>query len=259
VLAKPHGCRQFPLTLVDDGRAIQVSVAPECACVLDFADAADGQEGEPLLAAGATRAADLDPRTHVHTLAAEVELDGAGRRWSRERYLDWLLKLEGRAAEPGLDVAALLWSAGVAFGRGDSAQPDELTVAPPCAELLSAAVGDLGGALARRLAVDGWRAPTDLAWRVPRWMQQALEELDGAEVAVQPAVERLYLQSLTHGRTLVPRGERVDRALCSRALRLLVARRMTGLRQLRNGRAEDRALGQPLALVEGYARAFGLG
>ena len=258
-LAKPHGCRQFPLTLVDDGRAVQVSVAPECACVLDTADGSDGDPGDPLLAPGVDRAADLHPHTHVDELALELAVDGSERRWSRERYLDWLLQLERTAADPAVDGAALLWAAAAGLGDGASAQVDELSLAAPGGPLLRESAGELRGALGRRLAADGWRAATDLAWRVPRWMLRALDLVDGSEARTQAAVERLYLRTLIHGRTLVPPGERVDLALRARALRLLLARRMSELEEIRGGRAHDPALGQPLALVEAYARAFGVG
>ncbi len=257
--AKPLGCRLYPVTLVDDGRELRASVAPECACVFDSIDADDG---EALLEPTVKRAADLDPHFFVAELSPEIDFDGSGRRWSRDRYLSWLDSLERTAAGGALDVAALLWSAAGRLEADPSAAHDEPQTTQdafaPAGERLAETVEALHGALSRRLQVDGWRAEDDLAGRVPRWMLGVLTQVDGREPPLRPRAEQLYLRALLHGRCLGPEAANVIATLRGRALRLLVARRMHAIEELGRDAVDDPALRWPLALVEAYCRGFGL-
>jgi len=247
--AKPRGCALFPAQLVDDGRAIRLFPAPECACV--FASACDPDAGEPLIPAEVNRGAQLDAATFVAQVPEQIMVR-PGVRWSRERFIDWCdaISTEG-------DVPRLLVALAVALPHAPIATDE------PIAAALASEVDSLATALDRRLRLHAYRADDDMALLVPRWMRAALELplLEDATDTSHAADEAFYLQVLMHGRVLAFDGPAdgaadgaVDGALRQRALRLLVARRLVEMA----GDHADSALRSPLSLVEAYARGFGL-
>jgi lysine-N-methylase len=223
---KPLGCRLFPARLVDDGEVVRVAPAPECACV--FASASS-RTGEPLLDETITQRADLDPAIHVDALAPADAASG-----------EQLARALQDAGEDGFD--ALEWLCG---------QAQTLTGA----QRLDAAKQTLTLGVKRHLAMQHWRAPSDLARRLPEWMLAANGH--GAAPTADDATgrdERFYLRCIVFGRLWLLDDAEPGDALWARAARLWCARAMhavpmTGVPQS--------VAAHPLAGVEALARGFG--
>ena len=110
---KPLGCRLFPATFTDDGEAVRVSVAVECACVLASARGGSGGARRAFAFASTSplRAADVRPWVEAlrRRAARRVEEDAAWRseRDLARRAVRWI---EGAAAillDPGACEAAI--------------------------------------------------------------------------------------------------------------------------------------------------------
>ncbi|MBW2523711.1 MAG: YkgJ family cysteine cluster protein, partial [Deltaproteobacteria bacterium] len=177
--AKPMGCRLFPATFTDDGEAIRVSVAPECACV--FVSAATDQ-GELLVPPGARTGADLPAEVYVTTLGDPIAL-ASGRTAPRERYVAWSRRMaahfrtavercrtavdhadEARpsAGERSVDTVDLLWA------LADEVERDGLAEAT-CAATLehppAVSASELLPWLRSLRALVERRRPHDVSWR----------------------------------------------------------------------------------------------
>ena len=228
---KPSGCRMYPAAFVDDGESLRLTAAPECRCVFVSARRMTTPPGPP--PTGGVSLTELFDRraAHVETLPAELPLT-AERTIDRDRAIAISDELY-RAASSASDVVALLDGLAEQFGESD--------------EL---------GRMARRLdhynAQNAWRSESDFARAVPRWMRAAIDRADGI---VDEEGERFYLRAVAFGRLWFRAGEPpLAIGLRRRAARLWIARRLRADPPL----ADDRALDEPIALVEAICRSFGL-
>lgn len=283
---KPLGCRLFPVTFTDDGAAVRVSVAVECACVLASAELVSG--GAPLIPEGAATRGDLDDAVFAAVMPERVRVtrDRSAPRgelvaWSRAA-LDAVLDPSSAA----VDLPAVLWSmaaeieasglevAGVRRAFSAPKGPSFADLTPWAAALRLRA--------ARRVDEDSaWRSDRDLARRAARWLEQSaalLLDSDACEAALRgdgfarsdggsapPSredrriSEALYVRALLHGHHLVePSGPPLALALRDRAVRLLLARVMPEAIERIAFEDRDPAERHPLALVEAMLRGHGL-
>jgi lysine-N-methylase len=289
---KPRGCGLFPATFTDDGEAVRVSVAVECACVL--ASARIGSGGAPLVPEGALTRGDLDEAVFIAVVPDQVRVS-RDRSASRGELVAW-----SRAALEGLtdpsgeenDLPAALWSMAAdveASGLEVSAARRAFTSPKgPSSEDLTPWLEALRRRAARRAHEDSaWRSDRDLARRATRWLERSaalLLDPGVCEAALrgdlgaspgggsapasreeQRASEALYVRALLHGHQLVdPLGEGppLGLALRDRAVRLLLGRAMPeaiALVAAEDPRAlPDSAERHPLALVEAMLRGHGL-
>ncbi|HZO16113.1 MAG TPA: hypothetical protein VFB62_22720 [Polyangiaceae bacterium] len=230
---KPSGCRMYPAVFVDDGNSLRVTAAPECRCV--FASARINTPPGPPVTGGVSLVELFDPQAaHVEVLPEELPLT------------DELMIDRNRAnaisdeidAASGSDAVALLDGLGEQLGAGQLGAGDELA------------------RMARRLdhhnAQNTWRSESDFARAVPRWMRAAIDRADGV---VDEEGERFYVRAVAFGRLWFRSGEPPFAiGLRRRAARLWIARRLRADGPL----ASDRALDEPIALVEAVCRSFGL-
>jgi lysine-N-methylase len=261
---KPFGCRTFPATFVDDGEAVRVAPAVECACVLASAVLPTG-EGEPLVPAGATTSDDLDEAAVVHELPETLAVTpdrSAPRsdlvRWSR-LVASW---------PPPADAARAAWSLAAAIeseGLDSSAAERALAAdAPIDSALLRPYFVALERRAAGRSRVDAsWRSADDLVLRAGRWIRDAAKLLvDPGALASLLALgsdhalsEAFYLRVAVHGHHLVTGEQPLSHALRDRAARIVLAR---ALPFVADEDDDDPALAHPLALVEAMIRGHGL-
>ncbi|WP_437650230.1 YkgJ family cysteine cluster protein [Sorangium sp. So ce362] len=259
--AKPLGCRTFPVSFVDDGESVRVSVAVECACVLA---SAGRPGGAPLLDPRLRVRGDLDGRIDVARLPDRAAV-APGVTAARAELVAWSRRLA--AAAPPPDVAAGL------FALADAVEAEGLTGGAIARferpeALAPAALGPwlaaLHGRAARRAREDAaWRSERDLARRATRWIAAAtlaLAEPDllGALLLAPvraPDRERFYLRAALHGHRLLG-ALPLSLALRDRAARLVVARALPVI--VAGADADDPACAEPLALVEAMLRGHGL-
>ncbi|WP_437737239.1 YkgJ family cysteine cluster protein [Sorangium sp. So ce1335] len=259
--AKPLGCRVFPTSFIDDGEAIRVSVAVECACVL----ASVGRPGgAPLVDPRLRARGDLDERLDVATLPDRPEV-APGVTAARAELVAWSRRLA--AAAPPPDVAAGLFAlaaaveaeglTGGAIARFEQPEPlDPAALAPWLAALHRRA--------ARRAREDAaWRSERDLARKATQWIAAAtfaLAEPDLLAALLQspapdPDRERFTLRAALHGHRLLG-ALPLSLALRDRAVRLVVARALPLV--CAEAGADDPACAEPIALVEAMLRGHGL-
>ncbi|MGK4005436.1 YkgJ family cysteine cluster protein [Sorangium sp. So ce1036] len=259
--AKPLGCRIFPVSFLDDGESVRVSVAVECACVLT---SVGRPAGAPLLDPRLRVLGDLDERVHVAELPERVEV-APGVTAARAELVAWSRRLA--AAPPPADLAAGLFSLAAAVeARGLAADTlaryerpgplDPAALAPWLAALHARA--------ARREREDAaWRSERDLARMAARWIAAAAAALGDPELlgallsapVERPERERLYLRAALHGHRLLG-ALPLSLALRDRAVRLVVSRALPAIFAAVG--ASDPACAEPLALVEAMLRAHGL-
>ncbi len=268
--AKPRSCQLYPRVFVDDGEVIRVSVRPECACA--FASAS-GSGGEPLVPSTVQKGADLDPSVFVHILPDRVPLT-ASHSAERARYVDWARQVAELGSDRHLPEALWTLAAGIE-AHGLTRAVAEQAFASPLplqhAELVPW-LRALGERTERRVAQDAlWRSPTDWARLAATWLHRAVERFAGPERhdaagAAGRSAEAFYWRASLHGHLLVGEQPLVT-ALRDRSLRLLLGRVLPEVvrpdeRSFDNKRddkrVDERALGQPLALVEAMMRAHGL-
>lgn len=291
---KPLGCRIFPATFTDDGVAVRVSVAVECACVLASAQLVSG--GAPLVPEGAVTRGDLDEAVFIAVVPERVRV-ARDRSAPRSEFVAWSRAALEVASDPSSaesDPAAVLWSLAAeieASGLEVSAARRAFTSPRgPSAADLTPWMEALRRRAARRVNEDSvWRSHSDLARRAARWVDQSAAllldpgvgsaalrgDLDarsrgGGGSAPASREERriseaFYVRALLHGYQLVdPSGEGPPLALAlrDRAVRLLVARAMPeAIARVASedpNAAYDPAERHPLALVEAMLRGFGL-
>lgn len=223
--AKPFGCALYPATLVDDGVALRVSVAPECACVFESLGATDGA---PLWPAGASRSA----REAARPLPDPVAMTET-RAVSRSDYRAWSDALMAVLAERDDDLAAWL------LGLAESLRADplvDLSHIEPVRALPAL----------RELPTEPDPTRSARSAEVLRWAETARTKLDAWPAASEPERERLYLRALTFGHRLAVEATPLASALLERAARLLLARAMR------------RSTTHPLASLEAALRHRGL-
>ncbi|EYF00614.1 YkgJ family cysteine cluster protein [Chondromyces apiculatus] len=276
--AKPLGCQLFPVSIVDDGHHVRVSVLVECACVLASA-ASPSPHGAPLLASlphpPRTRA-DLPSALHITELPARLHITSHTTA-PRADLLAWSSAL--LAASPPHDIPSALWTLAATLERTG---PD-LTAAthafeapePLTPEPLLPWLGALFRRAHRRATEDAaFRSPRDLALRTITWIAAATRALHHPDLAAltlaadAPAAradERFYLRAALHGHQLLDDTARIPLAdrLRDAAIRLLVARAMSLRLAALAGEPDaepldDPASAHPLALVEAAMRGHGL-
>jgi len=255
--AKPRGCQLFPLTAVDDGTEVRVSVAPECACVM----ASVGGEGPPLLDPAVERGADLDGALYVTSLPNEVLL-ASELTVPRREFAAWL---ERWPTDDGRDQACHLWQVAeqAAVGRlADHAVHGE----GPSDAVLRAELTGVAAQLRKRLQQQwGWRGTADLVVRAAHWLLDAIALVAQDDPqscgSRHRAREDFYLRTLTFGRTLTEL-EPLDTAALAvsarrRATRIWLARALARVGPPADG-SDDPVFRYPLALVEALMRGHGL-
>lgn len=259
--AKPDGCSLFPVTFVDDGVSVRVSVAPECACA--FRSAAR-DDGDPLVATTARTRAALPPAAFVAVLPPRVRLS-ADRDVARAALDGWSRAVTDHE---GGDVIAALWSLADAVARGDVSADGArvaMTDAPwPDRDVLTPWIEALGARCAARADEDArWRSARDIARCAVAWMTDACVALlaPGALDALlrrgarQPLDERTYVRASAFGHHWIDDETPLCDAIRDAAVRLLVARAMHALA---SRAPDDPAAAHPLALVEAMLRGHGL-
>jgi len=264
--AKPLGCRMYPARFVDDGQAVRVAPAVECACVL--ASAIDPGEGEPLVPVEARSSHDLDESVSITELALEHALTSS-QRATREDLARFTRAIA--LAPPPEDVLrALLGLADVVAARGlDPEAALAVLAAPPPidASSLRPHVARFAARAARRARVDAsYRSPSDLARRAVVWLRDAATSLAEDPSALEKllarkptpreaASEAFYLRAGAHAYRLVEGELPICEALQDRAARILLARALPEVVRP-DEQLEEPALEHPLALVEATVRAF---
>lgn len=230
--SKPAACRHFPLTAVDDGQRIKVSVVPECACVFD---SLERDEGEPLVDPGVSRGDQLEPSLHVRSLPDRLRLTSEGTL-ERSAWLDWSAVLERALADAGrIDGVSLAWRLARQLEQQGVVEPPAIEGAPEPLEPLARGCRELSRAArrfaGRSAAISGTASPT--TW-VARTVSKAAVLADGWGGEVERD-EAFYLRATFFGHLLVGPHPIVE-ALRRRAVRLLIARSFG-----RAGRAGGRA------------------
>jgi lysine-N-methylase len=257
--AKPAGCRQFPVTLVDDGEAVRVSVAVECPCVVESALGAGG--GEALVPEGAAREADLSEVWQIGRLPARVAVT-ARRAEDRAALRVWSAAV---LAAPPADALAGFWALGEAAERYglDAAAAREACAAPaPPAEALATHLAALAPrTAAKRASADRWRSSRDRARLLAAWLEAAAAALlDATTVQARldaPGApeEAFYLRALVHGHLLASPRVPLAVALRDRAVRVLLARQAATVADRAGG---DPSASCPITAVDAMMRAQGL-
>lgn len=249
---KPAGCALYPLRFVDDGEAIRVTPAPECACVFDsFASGV----GAPLLPPSSSHGADLPRAAHVEVLPEMIPItESIARR--REELLPWTRSLldELRTEGEG-DLAAALLRLSRELEEGERAPAlDERGTAPWRREAITDDVRALGDRAARWTELSAsWCAPDARALQATLAVTKGCAELLSADEPPRASNaarrdENLYGLTLFHGH-LWHEASSLASALRARAIRLLLARTEA------LGAAFDEEE-HPLAMVESTLRSL---
>ncbi len=266
---KPLGCQTFPAIFVDDGEAVRVAPAVECACVL--ASALDPKEdGSPLVPEGARTSDDLDEGILIVELPEE-SIVAPGRHAPRADLVRWT-RAVAEAPAPHDTLHALFALAVAVETSGldlDAATRALATPAPLDVELLRPFFVALAKRASRRAHIDAtFRAEHDLARRAVVWIEAAARALaeDPALAAhltissTDPArarAEAFYLRAGAFAYQLVSIDLPLAHALRDRAARVLLARALP-LVTTPDEERDEPALHHPLALVEATLRGHGL-
>lgn len=277
--AKPLGCRLFPVGFTDDGEAVRVSVAVECACVFESVDREGGSSLAPL---GARSRGDLNASVFVAELPAMVVVTSGAPAAPRSSLVAWsraVLQASGAMVGGAVRAFWALASAASVFGCDELAARRALTEAGPAIEVSSILpwIEALHRRASRRAREDSaWRGDADLARLATRWIEVASGALldrgaceDALRAAGDPSGasdldrararrENFYLRAIVHGHHLVADDEPLVGSLRDRAVRVLVARSMEHVGADSVGLAADPAARYPLALVEATLRGHGL-
>jgi lysine-N-methylase len=230
--AKPRGCQMFPAQLVDDGEAVRVSVAVECACVLA---SLEGEErGDNLVPEGARQLGDLSAGTRVVTLPESVVVS-EGRKASRHA-LRAFTSAAMSALGSSVDGVAVAWSLAEAVAadgldEGAARQAVASPSAPQPQALRSRLVAIAATTSSKRQSVP-WRSERDRARRLAGWLDHA------AQLLLEPEIQRehlagpgpwaqheaFYLRAVLHGYQLGLGRQTVAEGFRDRAVRMVLAR-----------------------------------
>jgi lysine-N-methylase len=264
---KPIGCQLYPRYFVDDGEAVRVSALPECACVLRPA----GDDGEPLVPAGARVASELPPAAFIETLPDSLWFCGQGSHITRitrgalRRFSTALLQ----ALTPCLDLPNRLCAlAHVAEAFGPDEPRAAAALQQPAAQgaksllLHFAALAEVAGRLACWDA--DWRSERDLNRQATRAIARAAAALCDPALVTRAlaaehslgASEALYVRLLLFGYRL--RHHAFADCLRDVATRVVVARVLATPGLAPELLGVDFSHEQPLALVEAMVRGHGL-
>jgi len=253
--AKPRACRAFPAQLVDDGEAVRVSVAVECACVLASLQTPDGS---PLVPDDTSLAGLLPPGTHVLALPEELGV-APGRHASRAEVRNFTSRvLEGLPTTA--DGIGFAWGLADHVERHglDLSMPKSLLPSP---EELAPWLRGLHDELREKRRNVEWRSPRDRSRLRTDWLFEVATSLlePGVVSATLASVETLDAQdeaftirtSLWGYRLLDPD---LVTSLRDRAVRFLLARRSRAIAPDPGEPAQD----HPIAAVEAMMRGQGL-
>lgn len=267
---KPRGCRDYPLTLVDDGQQLWAVPVFECPCV-ERSFLREIETSTPELPA---TEAGLDVQRPVTRLDAEFQLtpearlDLAGLRVWVESGLAQIPEATTR-----FDPLHWLWS--FAHDHG-SASP---VVRAPPSHAMAPWVQRLHTYATRRAQSATWRARSDRTRRLVEWMlrgSEALleprqvqsllqadhagspsERLSAERLARQRSAEWAYIRCQLGGYQFTQGGEPLQSALEQRCVRLLLARAM--LEHCPHASARDPSRWSPLTALEALLRSESLG
>jgi lysine-N-methylase len=263
--AKPRGCRIFPATFVDDGRAVRVSVAVECPCVL----ASLGLEGGGnLLPSGAAVEADLIPGSPIVRLP-EIITVSESHRATRDELRTWskaLVELTVNLDDPlaafwcladAVREAGLSPEAAREVLRG-ATPPPSISLGFPLMKLAS--IAQAKEEMLRHLGADA----TDRTSQLALWLSRGAQELlkhDAVDHLLEappqfPGHERFYFRATLFGHHLVATEMTIEQALRDRALRLLLARQLGS--DVPEECADHPAAAYPITAVESMMRGQGL-
>ena len=265
---KPLGCRTFPAVFVDDGQAVRVTPAVECACVL--ASVRMPHEGEPLVAEHATTTNELDEGVHIARLP-EMILVTAKRYCTRRDLVAWSRVVA--LSPPPIDTVGVFIALAAeveAWGLDTQAAERALSAPRPAdPDAMRSSLFTLVERARRRMNIDAtWRSDSDLARRAVRWIHDAATALveDPAALpailaapafAIDSVSEAFYLRAGAYGHQFVLGDAPLSLALRDRAARLVLARALP-LVVHSDERASEAVLRYPLALVEATLRGHGL-
>lgn len=227
---KPKVCTIYPLSFVDDGDRVRVSVGFECSCVFESARRSDDTD---VLFDGRTTA-ELPVGARVRRLPEILPI--AGRAGvPRSTLVAWTDALAH--ASRGADaVEACVAAAGRLVSEGAQAAGD-----PPQLEPILRAYAD---AVARAdESSSAWRAESDRVRRMRTLVHRAASRSVTTTRAVDAAAEAFFLRAALFGLDLLGEAPLAS-ALVAAAARLVIARHV------------DPSLGHPIAVVEATARGL---
>lgn len=228
--AKPNGCSIYPLSFVDDGEHVRVSVGFECSCV--FASAQQSVDAD-MLFEGRTSAA-LPAGVRVRELSEILPIAGRAGvpRGTLVAWTDALAHASRGADAVEVCVGAarrLVFEAGVAGGD------------PPRLDDVLAAYAD--AAVRADESSRAWRAERDRVRRMRALVLAAASRAVATTAPVDVRAEAFYLRASLFGLDLLGPAPLAN-ALVAAAARLVIARHL------------DASLGHPIAVLEATARGF---
>jgi len=267
-LGKPLGCRTFPALFVDDGHAVRISPAVECACVL--ASLGRTQGGEPLVSPDVTTSDKLDPGIHISRLP-DMILITKKRYATRDDLVAWSKVVTKAPASLDVPGVFLALSDQVQQWGLDPLAADQALITPRrvTADALLPSLVALAERTQKRLRIDGsWRSDQDLALLSLRAIVKAVtlltSDLAQLEQYAAPttdpqtqASEAFYLRAGAHGHQFVLNDAPLAQGLHDRAVRLVLARAFGDVFSP-DERDRDPVFRHPLALLEATLRGHGL-
>ncbi|MCC7534730.1 MAG: YkgJ family cysteine cluster protein [Deltaproteobacteria bacterium] len=262
--AKPAGCRLYPLTFVDDGDSVRVSLVCECPCAYRSARAAT--PGHSLVAPTIVRRDQLDPAAHVDRVADVIAL-GASRTVGSDGLPAWSIAVCETPLASGPRALVALADAVERHALEPAASADALghvSQDPALVDVVSPRLAALGARTERRRREEGaWRDGRDavgrglaavaggaLALGSRALLETALDD-DAVPDDVR-ADERLYVRASAFGHHWITRRGPLAEVLRDRAARLLVARAIA------MGLAGVEPIEHPLGRVEAIVRTHGV-
>ncbi|MGE0326708.1 MAG: YkgJ family cysteine cluster protein [Polyangiaceae bacterium] len=258
--AKPRGCNDYPLTLVDDGETLWAVPVFECPCVeLSFLrEITTAPPGLPATEAGLPEERPVIRLREHFELDTDVSIDQAALREWVKRGIEQIPE-----AIDAVDALHWLWSwshANVNETLASVRTPPSYALAPWVQRLFDYAE--------RRLESAAWRSEQDRTRRLVRWMYEASSTLlDPARVSElleqrqldttasrrQHAAEWAYVRCQLGGYQFAQGRETLRSALEQRCARLLLARAMGGTCPIAS--AEDPSRSSPLTALEALLRS----
>ncbi|MCA9647261.1 MAG: hypothetical protein H6718_30035 [Polyangiaceae bacterium] len=260
--AKPRGCNDYPLTLVDDGSELWAVPVFECPCV-QRSFLAEIPAVPPVLP---THESGLPEERPIIRLRERFELD-SDTPLAREELRDWVQR--GVAQIPKAmdqaDALHWLWT----WAHADLNAQEVHTSAPPT-YALAPWIQMLGDYASRRVDSAAWRSTRDRTRRLVEWMQAACATLsdpqrvrallapaqEGAGSRRRHAAEWAYVRCQLGGYQFAQGSEPLRSALEQRCGRILLARAM--LDTCPHASADDAARTSPLTAVEALLRSESL-
>ena len=254
--AKPIACLSFPRTFVDDGEAVRVSIACECACVFRSVGLSTDQ-GDPLVAEGALDARALPDGLSVRVLPAFVVVT-SGVFAARSEVVAWSKR--ALSEDPPEDVVERLLAEAEGLERvaTEAGRAAGSTVAETVGDPLTLEGARFAErALAAACSGEAWRSPRDRTRIMRRHVADAAARLSRDDLAMQSARlsrrwardEAFYYRASLHGHSFVDPSVPLVDALRRAAVAIVVARHLG-----ETGSFEEHPLAPVLAMVRGMGR-----